>query len=135
MPAHVDIVGDESAREPAERAARVAEWANRARDLTNRPPNDLTPERLADRAAEIAKGRKVAVEGRLQTRQWQDQQGQKRYSTEVVATHVEFVDGRGGGVVDVHERPDAAAVPDDGETPLPHELELRDMFFAPSATR
>ena len=35
---------------------RVAQWANRARDLANRPPNDLTPERLADRAAEIAQG-------------------------------------------------------------------------------
>jgi single-strand DNA-binding protein len=45
----------------------------------------------------LTKGRKVAVEGRIQTRQWQDQQGQKRYSTEVVAMHVEFVDGRGGG--------------------------------------
>jgi len=44
----------------------------------------------------LTKGRKVAVEGRLQTRQWQDQQGQKRFSTEVVALHVEFVDGRGG---------------------------------------
>jgi leucyl aminopeptidase len=30
--------------------------ANRARDLSNRPPNDLTPERLAERAAEIAQG-------------------------------------------------------------------------------
>jgi leucyl aminopeptidase len=56
QPKRLVIVGNESAREPAERAARVAEWANRARDLVNRPPNDLTPERLADRAAEIAKG-------------------------------------------------------------------------------
>jgi len=38
----------------AERAARVAERANRARDLANAPPNELTPERLAARAAEIA---------------------------------------------------------------------------------
>jgi leucyl aminopeptidase len=40
----------------ARRAERVAQWANRARDLANRPPNDLTPERLAERAAEIAQG-------------------------------------------------------------------------------
>jgi leucyl aminopeptidase len=39
---------------PATRAARIAEWANRARDLANAPANDLTPERLAERAAEIA---------------------------------------------------------------------------------
>jgi leucyl aminopeptidase len=40
--------------EAAERAARVAEWANRARDLSNAPANELTPERLAERAAEYA---------------------------------------------------------------------------------
>jgi len=51
------LVGaDEATMRLAQRAERVAQWANRARDLANRPPNDLTPERLADRAAEIAKG-------------------------------------------------------------------------------
>ena len=45
---------DDEAAEAARRAGRVAEWANRARDLENRPPNDLTPERLAERASEIA---------------------------------------------------------------------------------
>jgi leucyl aminopeptidase len=40
--------------EAAERAARVAGWANRARDLSNAPANELTPERLAERAAEYA---------------------------------------------------------------------------------
>jgi leucyl aminopeptidase len=39
---------------PAERAARVAEWANRARDLSNAPANELNPEALARRAAEFA---------------------------------------------------------------------------------
>jgi leucyl aminopeptidase len=48
------VGGDEQARELAQRAERVAQWTNRARDLANRPANDLTPERLADRAAEIA---------------------------------------------------------------------------------
>jgi leucyl aminopeptidase len=36
------------------RAATVAEWTNRARDLVNSPPNETTPERLAERAQEIA---------------------------------------------------------------------------------
>ncbi len=49
------IVGaDKGATDAAEQAARVAEWANRARDLSNAPPNELTPERLAERAAELA---------------------------------------------------------------------------------
>ncbi len=38
----------------AERVATVAEWTNRARDLVNSPPNETTPERLAERAQEIA---------------------------------------------------------------------------------
>jgi leucyl aminopeptidase len=40
--------------EAAERAATVATWTNRARDLVNSPPNETTPERLAERAQEIA---------------------------------------------------------------------------------
>ena len=48
------LVGaDESALAAAERAERVALAANRARDLANAPANELTPERLADRALEI----------------------------------------------------------------------------------
>lgn len=44
----------------------------------------------------LSKGRQVYVEGRLQTRQWEDQQGQKRYSTEIVASTVQFL-GAGNG--------------------------------------
>jgi single-strand DNA-binding protein len=39
----------------------------------------------------LSKGRQVYVEGRLQTRQWEDQQGQKRYTTEIVASTVQFL--------------------------------------------
>ena len=50
------IGADEETRLLAQRTESVARWASRARDLSNRSPNDLTPERLADRAAEIAQG-------------------------------------------------------------------------------
>ncbi|MDQ2983244.1 MAG: leucyl aminopeptidase [Actinomycetota bacterium] len=40
----------------ARRAATIAEWTNRARDLANTPANELTPEELANRAEEIAAG-------------------------------------------------------------------------------
>jgi leucyl aminopeptidase len=51
------FVGEgEEVADAAARAARVAEWANRARDLANAPANELTPERLAARATEIAGG-------------------------------------------------------------------------------
>lgn len=39
----------------------------------------------------LAKGRQVYVEGRLQTRSWEDPQGQKRYTTEIVANTVQFL--------------------------------------------
>lgn len=41
----------------------------------------------------LSKGRQVYAEGRLQTRSWEDQQGQKRYSTEIVATNIQFLGG------------------------------------------
>ena len=45
----------------------------------------------------LHKGSRLCVEGRLQTRTWEDKQGQKRYSTEVVATNVVLLDSRGSG--------------------------------------
>ena len=45
---------DNGARETAARAATVAKWVNWARDLANSPPNELTPEDLAQRAAGLA---------------------------------------------------------------------------------
>lgn len=43
----------------------------------------------------LSKGRKAYVEGRLQTRAWDDKDGQKRYTTEIVATTVQFLDSQG----------------------------------------
>ena len=42
----------------------------------------------------LAKGRQAFVEGRLQTRSWDDQNGQKRYTTEINATTVQFIGGQ-----------------------------------------
>ncbi|MBZ9567182.1 single-stranded DNA-binding protein [Modicisalibacter tunisiensis] len=57
---------------------------------------------LFNKLAEIAqqylkKGGKVYIEGRLQTRKWQDQNGQDRYSTEIVCNDMQMLDSRGGG--------------------------------------
>ena len=41
----------------------------------------------------LSKGRQLYVEGRLQTRSWEDQNGQKKYTTEVVANNVQFLSG------------------------------------------
>ena len=45
----------------------------------------------------LAKGSLILVEGRLQTRKWQDKEGQDRYSTEVVAARVQALGGRKDG--------------------------------------
>lgn len=45
----------------------------------------------------LKKGRQVYVEGRLQTRSWDDRDGNKRYTTEIVAQTVQFLSGGGGG--------------------------------------
>ena len=46
----------------------------------------------------LRKGSLVYVEGSLQTRKWQDQNGQDRYTTEIKAQRVQFLDRRGDGV-------------------------------------
>lgn len=54
--------------------------------------------RLAEIAGEyLRKGSQVYVEGRLQTRKWQDQSGQDRYSTEIVADDLQMLGSRSGG--------------------------------------
>lgn len=61
----------------------------------------------------LAKGRQVYVEGRLQTRKWQDKDGRDRYTTEVVAQVVQFLGGREGGAGEPASsgRPSSAAPP------------------------
>jgi len=53
----------------------------------------------------LSKGSKIYVEGRLQTRKWQDQSGNDRYTTEIIATTVQNLspkgsEGGGGGNYD-----------------------------------
>lgn len=55
----------------------------------------VTWNKLAETCAQyLTKGRQVYVEGRQQTRSWEDQSGQKRYLTELVAETVRFLGGR-----------------------------------------
>lgn len=42
----------------------------------------------------LAKGRQVFIEGRIQTRKWQDKEGRDRYTTEIIAQNVQFVGGK-----------------------------------------
>jgi len=54
--------------------------------------------RLAEIAGEyLAKGKTVFVEGRLQTRKWQDRDGKDRYTTEIVGEKMQMLGGKGDG--------------------------------------
>ncbi|MBL6969083.1 MAG: single-stranded DNA-binding protein, partial [Gammaproteobacteria bacterium] len=57
--------------------------------------------RLAEIVSEyLKKGAQVYVEGRLQTRKWQDKDGNDRYTTEIVASEMQMLGGRSGGTAD-----------------------------------
>ncbi|MGD2074173.1 MAG: single-stranded DNA-binding protein [Gammaproteobacteria bacterium] len=54
--------------------------------------------RLAEIAGEyLRKGSQAYVEGRLQTRKWQDKNGNDRYTTEIIVNDMQMLGGRGGG--------------------------------------
>lgn len=62
--------------------------------------------RLAEIAGEyLKKGAQIYVEGRLQTRKWQDKDGNDRYTTEVVATEMQMLGPRGGGAGVANDSP------------------------------
>lgn len=64
--------------------------------------------RLAEIAGEyLRKGSQVYIEGSLRTRKWQDQSGQDRYSTEVVASEMQMLGSRGGSGGDSFSQPEA----------------------------
>ena len=70
----------------------------------------------------LLKGRQIYVEGRLQTRQWDDKDGNKRYTTEVRADRVVLLGGRGGGASDGGgPRNDGNDVTQDQRQPEPSE--------------
>ncbi|MES3036335.1 MAG: single-stranded DNA-binding protein [Bdellovibrionota bacterium] len=73
----------------------------------------------------LSKGRQVFVEGKLQTRSWEDQQGQKKYSTEIVASAVQFIGG-------ASDRPAAAGASAGGGTQNHQEDSFQD--FGPEPT-
>jgi single-strand DNA-binding protein len=57
--------------------------------------NVVTWDKLAETCGRfLGKGQQVAIEGRLQTRSWDDDRGARHWKTEVVANHVEMLSGR-----------------------------------------
>lgn len=82
--------------------------------------------KLAELAGQyLKKGSLVYVEGRLQTRSWEGQDGQKRYRTEVNASDIQFLDSRSGDGGDAPQRvaplPSSASQPT-GSAPEPADI-------------
>ena len=61
----------------------------------------------------VSKGQKIAVEGRIQTRSYDAQDGTKRYVTEVVVQSMEFCDSKGGQQLSDAKEFGGTTVPDD----------------------
>jgi single-strand DNA-binding protein len=87
------------------------------------------------RQAEIAgeylkKGRQIYVEGRLQTRKWQDKEGQDRYTTEIIADRMQMLGSREGGgsaaAAEATERV-SGAEPRGGGKPQPAKKSVDDL--------
>ena len=70
----------------------------------------------------LTKGKQIYVEGRLQTRSWDDKDGKKQYMTEVVADEVILLGGRGG---EGQESRPAAGLDAAQRTPVPAGPECR----------
>jgi len=69
----------------------------------------------------LAKGKLVFIEGRIQTRSWDDKEGKKQYTTEIIATNMQMLDSKGtttkGDDVSAYTSsphfPDGESMPDD----------------------
>jgi single-strand DNA-binding protein len=68
--------------------------------------------RLAEIVKEyVKKGHRIYVEGRIQTRSWEDQNGQTRYMTEIVANQIQMLESVGSKPEAVEEAPDTPDIP------------------------
>ncbi len=92
--------------------------------------------RLAEVVGEyLRKGSQVYVEGRLQTRKWQDKEGVDRYTTEIVASEMQMLGSRTGGTAPLGNSPTQHA-PAQNNTPAssqPATTQAKSMPEAPPA--
>lgn len=95
--------------------ATTERYSNREGERQERTEwhNIVTWGKTAENCAQyLSKGSSCYVEGRLQTREWEDKEGNKRRTTEVVAQLVQFIGGRGGA--GSGPRPPAESAPQAG---------------------
>lgn len=84
-------------------------------------------------APHLQKGKQIYLEGRLQTRSWEDKDGNKRYTTEVVAEAVSVILlGGMGGRSETPPPTDADAGPSAGPVPVPRTTRTAAAAAAPA---
>jgi single-strand DNA-binding protein len=75
----------------------------------------------------LHKGSKVYIEGRLKTNKWQDNNGNDRYTTEVIANEMHMLDSRGGNnshhEEHAHESPQQPAPQEQQSPPVPDDFD------------
>lgn len=80
----------------------------------------------------LKKGSQVFVEGRLQSRSWQAQDGSKRSTLEVIAARVQFLGSpRGGGRADAAQAEGPEAIVDDGFAPKDSSIKVSEDEMSP----
>lgn len=88
--------------------------------------------RLAEICAQyLTKGKKVYIDGRIQTRDWEGQDGQKKYRTEIIAENMIMLD-RGGSAMPMTTGADAQSQPamaDEPSAAPEEEIKLEDIPF------
>jgi len=66
----------------------------------------------------LVKGKLVFVEGRIQTRSWEDKEGVKRYTTEIIASNMQMLDSKGQNKTDASSLDADSVNVNDGSEPL-----------------
>ncbi len=93
----------------------TSEWDGKDKPERTEWHSIVVWDKLADLCGQyLSKGRKVCIEGKLQTRKWEDREGNKRYTTEVVAREVVFLGGK-----DQQQRKDSGPPPGGGRSAPP----------------
>ena len=82
---------------PVANATLATSSMQKEKEVTEWPRIVLLGKLAENAAAFTKKGSKVYIEGKLQTRKWQDKSGADRYTTEIVAYDMQFLDKKDGG--------------------------------------
>lgn len=75
----------------------------------------------------LGKGRQAFVEGKLQTRSWDDKEGVKKYTTEVMANTVQFLDSKQAASGSMGAEKNTVTAPEQSQTPA-YNIEANDQF-------